>query len=557
MARRSPLLTALALLVLPASALGAQPYYEDWDAFDDVAGWVMNTIAVTISHSNVGGNPNGYLVSTREGSGVFSAGATSELPAVSGDYAAAGITEVSFDVLYSPEQPGANLQGGGPAYFAAAFRVRYQGPANNGWTFGLPNDFTPGWKSYTITFDPTWTDMEAVAAGWVPDDPMGDSFATTMSDVYHPEVRIDGNGTLVVGIDNFRLSAGACDEDVTGPTVDVTLSRDTLWPPNHKMIEVCAEVTAEDNCDSDVDVDLVSVTSSEPENGLGDGDTEGDIEILENGCFLLRSERAGGGDGRKYSIVYSATDNAGNTTYDTTCVMVPHSRNGHAHVASGIAGGGFQAGASQYALTVLSRPGFDARQLDPSRAFVGNDVGYVRPVESGITDVNGDHLTDRVFLFDTSDTQDLIDASVARVEAEAGATYQVGDGELELARPRPTPAAFYYEGPDGASFLETNVLRIPGVQQAPTPKFEEAPDFELAGNVVRFAVPEPSRISITLFNVLGQKVRTLVAEDLSAGVHEVAWDGTDDSGSLAPAGIYFARMSRPTGVSTARMLLSR
>jgi hypothetical protein len=45
------------------------------------------------------------------------------------------------------------------------------------------------------------------------------------------------------------------------------------------------------------DVSLSSVTSDEPDNGQGDGNTENDIVIGENNCFLLRSESGGATDG--------------------------------------------------------------------------------------------------------------------------------------------------------------------------------------------------------------------------------------------------------------------
>ena len=71
---------------------------------------------------------------------------------------------------------------------------------------------------------------------------------------------------------------------------------------------------------------LVSITSNEPDNGLGDGDTAGDIEIKPDGRIFLRAERSGGGTGRIYTLTYSATDSAGNVTISTTSVKVPQNK---------------------------------------------------------------------------------------------------------------------------------------------------------------------------------------------------------------------------------------
>ena len=109
--------------------------------------------------------------------------------------------------------------------------------------------------------------------------------------------------------------------------IAVVLDKDVLWPPNHKFVMVCAEVTV-DNSDAESAISLVSITSDESANGRGDGNTGADIRDASFGtpdrCFELRAERAGNGDGRVYEIVYCASDGSGNAVYDTALVRVPH-----------------------------------------------------------------------------------------------------------------------------------------------------------------------------------------------------------------------------------------
>ena len=78
--------------------------------------------------------------------------------------------------------------------------------------------------------------------------------------------------------------------DTKPPVVTLRMSPERLWPPNHKMKSVEAIFDIRD-CDPAPRVQLVSVTSNEPENGLGDGDTAPDIAGAEprNG----RPQRAG------------------------------------------------------------------------------------------------------------------------------------------------------------------------------------------------------------------------------------------------------------------------
>ena len=108
------------------------------------------------------------------------------------------------------------------------------------------------------------------------------------------------------------------------PNLDVSVSPNLLWPANHKMVAVHPIIQVSDNLDLHSVVKLVSVTSNEPDNGLGDGDTANDIVIQPDGTILLRAERSGKGNGRIYTITYSAQDAAGNITVKTITVLVPH-----------------------------------------------------------------------------------------------------------------------------------------------------------------------------------------------------------------------------------------
>jgi len=119
--------------------------------------------------------------------------------------------------------------------------------------------------------------------------------------------------------------------DTAAPVVTLGMSPDLLWPPNHKMRTVQAILDIQD-CDPSPKVELVSVTSSEPENGLGDGNTAPDIAGADLGTddrsVQVRAERSGTGSGRFYTFVYRVTDGSGNSTEATSIVTVPHDR-GH------------------------------------------------------------------------------------------------------------------------------------------------------------------------------------------------------------------------------------
>ena len=130
--------------------------------------------------------------------------------------------------------------------------------------------------------------------------------------------------------------------DTTPPQVSVG-NRPALWAPNHKREEVSLAdcgIVVQDGCGGAIDpatanATITCVTSDEPVNTRGDGNTDPDIVIIDGDTVALRPERMGNGDGRVYQIHFQVTDGAGNVAQGVCPVGVPHSRNGEPAVDSG------------------------------------------------------------------------------------------------------------------------------------------------------------------------------------------------------------------------------
>jgi hypothetical protein len=73
--------------------------------------------------------------------------------------------------------------------------------------------------------------------------------------------------------------------------------------------------------------------------------------------------------------------------------------------------------------------------------------------------------------------------------------------------------------------------------------------------VIEFSLPQTSSVKLEIFNVMGQKVRTLVNAELSAGYHAVEWHSTNDEGRAVANGIYFYRLEADDFVQTRKMIL--
>ncbi len=126
--------------------------------------------------------------------------------------------------------------------------------------------------------------------------------------------------------DPVIIGLSVCDE-IAPVFESISVSQNTLWPANHKYVEVTATVVVSDNFDPNPTVTLVSVTSSEEDEGLGDGDFPDDIVVIDDFHFELRAERSGiNGTGRTYTITYMVTDVCGNSTSQAVSVFVPFSQ---------------------------------------------------------------------------------------------------------------------------------------------------------------------------------------------------------------------------------------
>lgn len=166
-----------------------------------------------------------------------------------------------------------------------------------------------------VTFTATAVDPGngAVAVKCMP--PSGSQFAIGTRNVSCNAV--DGGGNSATG--SFKVMV----RDTTPPLVtSVSATPSVLGPPNHKMIPVTVRVNATDRADAAPVARIVRVTSNEPENGTGDGDTGPDWEITGPLTVKLRAERSGKGTGRIYTLALEVSDASGNKTSSTARVTV-------------------------------------------------------------------------------------------------------------------------------------------------------------------------------------------------------------------------------------------
>jgi hypothetical protein len=113
--------------------------------------------------------------------------------------------------------------------------------------------------------------------------------------------------------------------DTTAPVfTSLTASPNVLRPVNHKMVAVKLSAKVADAADPAPVTKILSISSNQPADGCGDGNTSIDWQITGQLMLNLRAERAGCAGDRIYTITVESRDRSNNASTRTVTVTVPH-----------------------------------------------------------------------------------------------------------------------------------------------------------------------------------------------------------------------------------------
>lgn len=130
----------------------------------------------------------------------------------------------------------------------------------------------------------------------------------------------DDQGLRSLGIVRFEVvDAGNRPPECDGATAEVPAT----WPPDHKLAPVTISNVTDPDGDA-VTIEVTSVTQDEPLQGPGDSTCPD--AMITAGAAQVRIERSGAGNGRVYTIAFTATDSHGATCEGSVEVCVPHDR---------------------------------------------------------------------------------------------------------------------------------------------------------------------------------------------------------------------------------------
>lgn len=120
----------------------------------------------------------------------------------------------------------------------------------------------------------------------------------------------------------------------------------------------------------------------------------------------------------------------------------------------------------------------------------------------------------------------------------------------------------YAEGASRAS--ETITVHWNGVsnQENPVPQITTAlnanyPNPFNPSTTIAFSLAESARVKLNVYNLKGQKVKSLLSSDMASGTHSITWNGDDDNGRGVSSGIYLIRMDTPRQSFTRKAMLMK
>jgi hypothetical protein len=251
-------------------------------------------------------------------------------------------------------------------------------------------------------------------------------------------------------------------------------SKDVLWPPKHKFTRISIE-GVEGTDGGDVHITITGVTSDEPVHD----DTCPDAVIHSDGTVDLRAERSDKGNGRVYTIHFTATDD-GASCDGTVFVCVPHDqRSSKAAANKGDHGG-------------------NGEGKGPGK---GKGKGHGHGHEDGNKSRGGGHGDD-----DDGD-DDGIEGGCIRDDVQFDAT-NCNASKVNL--PESTPPVVTRLADHQVTILFTSATTGP--------------------------------VDLGIFDLRGRLVRRLATQNFQAGQHEWRWDGRDGDGREAPSGVYLVRV---------------
>ena len=195
---------------------------------------------------------------------------------------------------------------------------------------------------------------------------------------------------------------------------------------------------------------------------------------------------------------------------------------------------------------------FDYTYTDPALGYPATDWLYIRkPLDSlGTYQAFYNDVTSGAFTYDWWSHSNEVLARIIFCDYTGNQTLPETGTVIRFITNK-----INYDG-DTVKVITDSTLSN-GLQQAPL-RFYLAQNYPNPFNpltTIQFSIAMHTKVKLEIFNVLGQKVRTLVDDKLAPGVYQIKWKGQNDEGIPLGSGVYFYRLKAGKFVKVRKMIL--
>ncbi len=297
-------------------------------------------------------------------------------------------------------------------------------------------------------------------------------------------------------------------------------------------IQPCPKEAGDENCDGNIDIgDVIYLINYLFKNGPHPCSENGGVESLHR--FTKGNDNLGHA---QLSLLLRA-EHAGENVHNSSQISLEDEGEIYQIAVMGIS----DRGVAGIQLEIEFNPG-EVMLLDPTLTSVTKNLQLFFGTVEGIQ---------RIGILDLTGEGSLPAGEVAIVNIHAKGR--------DLNSIKISKAVLVDKDAQSLTLELSNELKREEVKSFSQPK-----DFSLSQNFpnpfnpqtgIRYALPQDANVRLVVFNVLGQKVKTLVDEHQTMGYNTVWWDGKDENGDQAASGIYFYRLEADKFSEVKKMML--
>ena len=102
--------------------------------------------------------------------------------------------------------------------------------------------------------------------------------------------------------------------------------------------------------------------------------------------------------------------------------------------------------------------------------------------------------------------------------------------------------------------ITSNPVNVAGTTPSEFSVTQNVPNPFNPTTIIEFQIPRPSHITLKIFNMLGEEIKTLAENNYPAGSHTLTWNGTDNAGIEVTSGVYFYRLQSENFVESKKLI---